>query len=98
LSVSQCCCEPSEIPDTWRRIAQVTRRTSKGGALQVTIDHQGRVVTESGPIDASVDLGSFGASLAGTRMNIHEVVDGHFHDYGSAVTVTRPAAAAVTAS
>jgi hypothetical protein len=72
--------------------------TFKGGALQVTIDHQGRVVTESGPIDASVDLGSFGASLAGTRMNIHEVVDGHFHDYGSAVTVTRPAAAAVTAS
>jgi hypothetical protein len=72
--------------------------TFKGGALQVTIDQQGRVVTESGPIDASVDLGSFGASLAGTRMNIHEVVDGHFHDYGSAVTVTRPAAAAVTAS
>ena len=61
----------------------VSGLTFKAGALEVTIDHQGRVVTEHGPIDASVDLGAFGASLAGTLMTIHEVIDGHFHDYGS---------------
>ncbi len=69
-----------------------------GGALEVTIDHQGRIVTEHGPIDASVDLSTLGASLAGTRLTIHEVIDGHFHDYGSAVTVTRPNATAVASS
>lgn len=68
--------------------------TFNGGAIEVTVDHEGRIVTEHGPIDASVDLGAFGASLAGTRMSIHEVIDAHFHDYGSAVTVTRPAGTA----
>ncbi len=75
----------------------VSGLTFTSGALEVTIDHQGRIVTEHGPIDASVALGAFGASLAGTRMTIHEVIDGHFHDYGTSVTVTRPAATAVTA-
>jgi hypothetical protein len=64
--------------------------TFSGGALQVTIDHQGRLVTENGPIDVAVDLGSFGAGMAGTRMTIHETVDAHYHDYGAAVTVSRP--------
>jgi hypothetical protein len=72
--------------------------TFKGGALEVTIDHQGHIVTEHGPIDATVDLSAFGASLAGTKLSIHEVVDGHFHDYGSAVVVTPPANASVTTS
>ncbi len=65
--------------------------TFKAGSLEVTIDHQGHVVTEHGPIDASMDLGAVSASLAGTHVDIHELLDGHFHDYGSAVTVSRPA-------
>lgn len=72
--------------------------TFKGGALEVTIDTQGRLVTEHGPIDASVDLGAFGSSLAGTRLTIHEEIDGHFHDYGTPVTVTPPLPESVTSS
>ena len=62
-----------------------------GGAIEVTIDHQGRLVTENGPIDASLDLSAVQPSLAGTTMHMHETVDSHFHDYGSRITVTKPA-------
>jgi hypothetical protein len=62
--------------------------------IQVSIDQQGRVVTESGPIDLSIDLGALMPSQAGTRMSIHDTMDAHFHDYGSAVTVTKPSVAA----
>ena len=64
--------------------------TFNGGAIEVTINDQGRLVTENGPIDASLDLSAVQPSLAGTTMHIHETVDAHFHDYGSAITVTKP--------
>lgn len=60
------------------------------GTIQGTVDHQGRLVTENGAIDVSIDLGALSPSMAGTRMAIHETVDAHFHDYGKAVTVTKP--------
>jgi hypothetical protein len=65
--------------------------TFRSGTLAVTLDHQGRIVSESGPLDVTADLSAFGAALAGTTLHIHEVIDAHFHDYGSAVTVTKPA-------
>ena len=68
--------------------------TFKSGTLEVSLDHQGRVVTEQGPLDATLDLGSLSSSLAGTTLVVHEALDAHFHDYGGAVTVTKPAALA----
>jgi hypothetical protein len=68
--------------------------TIKDDSIEVTIDHQGRLVTESGPIDVTMDLGALQPSMAGTTMNIHETIDAHFHDYGSSVTVTKPSVTA----
>ncbi len=70
--------------------------TFKSGTLHVALDHQGRIVSESGPLDVTADLSALGPSLAGTHIDIHEVIDAHFHDYGSAVTVTKPAAFAAS--
>jgi hypothetical protein len=65
--------------------------TFSGAAMEVTVDQQGRLVTEHGPIDVSVDLSGLSPKLAGTHMAVHETVDAHFHDYGAAITVSKPA-------
>ena len=67
--------------------------TFKSGAIDVAIDHQGRLVSEQGPIDVSVDLGAVQSSFAGTILNVHETIEARFHDYGSPVTITKPSGA-----
>lgn len=72
--------------------------TFDSGSMEVAIDQQGRLVSESGPLAMSVDLGGYQSSLAGTILHVRETVDAHFHDYGTPVTITKPSAAAGVAS
>ena len=61
-----------------------------GGHIDASVDHAGRVVAESGAFDASIDFSALDPSLKGTTMTFTETVAGHFRDYGSPISVTRP--------
>ncbi len=67
------------------------------GSVQVAIDHQGRLVSETGTIAASIDLGSISVLAAGTHLTVHLAFDAHLHGYGTHVTVTRPSVVAPAA-
>jgi len=61
-----------------------------GGSLDATLNHAGQLVTEAGAFDITMDPGALGSSLQGSTILIHAVINGHFHDYGAAITVTPP--------
>jgi len=61
-----------------------------GGSLDAAVDHAGRLVTDSGVIDVSMDLGAIDATYSGTALQLHETVSSHFYDYGAPITVSRP--------
>jgi hypothetical protein len=62
-----------------------------GGAVDATVDHRGRLVTEDGFADATMNLGSVEPQLQGTTMSLHETFDSHFYDYGAPISVSKPA-------
>jgi hypothetical protein len=73
---------------SFQRILSSLRFT--GGALDASIDHTGRIVHESGIMDAALDLGQIDPSESGDTMSIHLNVDARFYDYGATITVNRP--------
>jgi hypothetical protein len=61
-----------------------------GGHLDASVDHAGHIVADSCAFNASMDFGPLDPSLKGTTMTFAETAAGHFRDYGSPITVTRP--------
>jgi hypothetical protein len=62
-----------------------------GGSLDVFLDSSGRIVSEAGSVDAAIDLGVLSPSDAGSTLNTHISFTGAFSDFGSPITVARPA-------
>lgn len=86
----------SVVSPYFQKVASAIRFT--GGSLDATIDHQGRLVTESGVFDVSIDLGAIQSSFKGTDLSMHATFDAHFHDYGARISVTPPVAVSGTTS
>ncbi|HEX6538723.1 MAG TPA: hypothetical protein VF155_06060 [Candidatus Dormibacteraeota bacterium] len=61
------------------------------GTLDAAVDPNGNLLSETSNVDAAVDLGAFSPDGAGSTLNVHEGFSGAFSDYGSAITITKPA-------
>lgn len=60
------------------------------GSLDAVVDTQDNLLSETGSIDAAMDLGALSPRDAGSTLNMHEGISGAFSDYGAAITVTPP--------
>lgn len=65
--------------------------TLTDGHVDAFVDSTGRIISETGTIDARFDLGAIDPSLAGQSVGFNEGFTGDFHDYGTPVTVAPPA-------
>jgi hypothetical protein len=63
-----------------------------GGHIDASLDSNERLISDSGVINASIDMGSLERSLQGTSLAMEEDISGDFHDYGATITVTAPQA------
>lgn len=60
------------------------------GTLDAAVDPNGNLLSETGAIDAAVDLGAFSPADAGSTLDVHEGFSGAFSDYGSSIDITKP--------
>ncbi|MGH7686578.1 MAG: hypothetical protein ACREN2_07165 [Candidatus Dormibacteria bacterium] len=59
-------------------------------SLDAAVDGHGNLISESGNIDAAIDLGAFSPADAGTTLNMHEGMTGAFSGYGDSIDITKP--------
>jgi hypothetical protein len=79
-------------------LAQADSLSFSGGHLDAAVAHTGRIVSDSGVVDSSMDLGALAAGSIGSKVTTHEAFEAHFPDSGASSTVSRPANVAGTAA